>query len=327
MKFPEYRMRRLRKTHALRELVRENEILLRQLIQPLFIIHGEGVKREIPSMPGIYNFSLDMLEVELKELSDLGIRNLLLFGIPAEKDHMGSDATNDNGIIQQAVRLIKQKTPEMTIITDVCYCEYTDHGHCGFVTKTGEVDNDKTLDMLAAEALSHARAGADMLAPSDMMDGRIQAIRAALDENGFSDIPLMSYAVKYASAFYGPFRDAAQSTPSFGDRRAYQMDPANGLEGIREAALDINEGADIIMVKPALPYLDVIRGLKESFDHPVAAYHVSGEYSMVVAAAEKGWLDFDRTMEECLMSMRRAGADIIISYYTKRFATRLKDKR
>ncbi len=327
MKFPAYRARRLRKTQALRELVRENEIVLRQLIQPLFITHGEGVKREIVSMPGIYNFSLDMLEAELKELSSLGVRNLLLFGIPEKKDHMGSDATSDEGIIQQAVRFIKQTTPEMTIITDVCFCEYTDHGHCGFVTKTGEVDNDKTLDMLAAEAVSHARAGADMLAPSDMMDGRIQAIRRALDENGFSDIPLMAYSVKYSSAFYGPFRDAAQSAPSFGDRRAYQMDPANGVEGIREATLDIDEGADIIMVKPALPYLDVIRDLKNEFHHPVAAYHVSGEYSMVVAAAEKGWLDFDRTMEECLMSMRRAGADIIISYYTKRFATRLKDKR
>ncbi|MBF0275375.1 MAG: porphobilinogen synthase, partial [Nitrospinae bacterium] len=252
-----------------------------------------------------------------------GVNNVLLFGIPEHKDHMGTDAVNDNGIIQKAIREIKKHTPKMNVITDVCYCEYTDHGHCGFLTKEGEIDNDKTLEMLAEEALSHVKAGADMVAPSDMMDGRIAEIRESLDESGYQDIPIMAYSVKYSSAFYGPFRDAAQSTPSFGDRNGYQMDPANSREAIREAYLDIEENADIIMVKPALPYLDIIRMLRDNFDVPIAAYNVSGEFSMVAAAAEKGWLDFDRTMEEMLLSIKRAGADIIISYFTKPLAKKL----
>jgi len=327
MQFPEYRPRRLRKNPILRNLVKENDVKVEQLIQPLFITFGENIKREIPSMPNIYNYSIDRIEEEVKELFDLGVKSVILFGIPEHKDHMGTDAVDDNGIIQRAIREIKKHTPDMNVITDVCYCEYTDHGHCGFINKDGEVENDRTLEMLADESVSHAKAGADMIAPSDMMDGRIAVIRDALDENGFSHIPIMAYSVKYSSAFYGPFRDAAQSTPGSGDRKGYQMDPANSREALREATLDIGESADIIMVKPALAYLDIIRMLRDNFDHPIAAYNVSGEYSMVCAAAEKDWIDFDRTMDECLLSMKRAGADIIITYFAKRFAQNAAGKR
>jgi porphobilinogen synthase len=289
---------------------------------PLFVRPGSGIKREISSMPGNYQFSADTLVEEVKEIASLGIPGIILFGIPDSKDELGTEAYADNGIIQKAIRAIKENVSDILVITDVCMCEYTNHGHCGYIKKdkkTGEyqVDNDETLKLLSKEALSHAKAGVDIVAPSDMMDGRVGAIREILDQNGYENIPIMSYAAKYASAFYGPFRDAAESPPSFGDRRSYQMDTPNSEEAIREASLDIDEGADIVMVKPALPYLDIIRLIKDQFGYPVAAYNVSGEYSMVKAAHEKGWLDEKTVAMEILMGIKRAGADIILTYWAK----------
>lgn len=319
MYFPSYRPRRLRRNENIRRMVRETHLRVEDLIYPMFSAFGENIKKEISSMPGIYQQSIDNIVLEAKEVFDLGIPAVVLFGIPEMKDAVGSDAYCATGIIQNTVRAIKKEVPELTVITDVCMCEYTDHGHCGII-KDGDVDNDSTLELLAAEALSHAQAGADIVAPSDMMDGRIAAIRDVLDENGFDHIPVMSYAVKYASAYYGPFREAAESTPEFGDRRSYQMDPANRLEALREANQDVAEAADFLMVKPALAYLDVLRELKDNFDLPLVAYNVSGEYSMVKAAAEKGWIDGDRVMIETLLGMKRAGADLIITYHAKEAA-------
>jgi porphobilinogen synthase len=325
MFFPEYRARRLRRTANLRRMIRETALTVDDLIYPMFSIHGEDIRREISSMPGIFQQSIEHLVAEAREVRDLGIPAVMLFGIPETKDPLGSDAYSENGIIQRTVAALKSEVPELTVITDVCLCEYTDHGHCG-VIENGEVDNDATLQLLGAEALSHARAGADMVAPSDMMDGRVAAIRELLDANGFSHIPIMSYAVKYASAFYGPFRDAAQSAPQFGDRRSYQMDPANRREAWREAALDVQECADFLMVKPAMAYLDIIRDLRERFELPLAAYNVSGEYAMLKAAAQNGWIDHDRAMLELLTGIKRAGADVIITYHAKE-AARLLNKR
>jgi len=323
MFFPEYRARRLRRNETMRRMVRETFLRVEDLIYPMFSAFGENIKKEIPSMPGIYQQSIENIVAEAKEVHALGIPAVILFGIPEHKDPVGLDAYSETGIIQETIRAIKAAVPELTVITDVCMCEYTDHGHCG-VIKDGDVDNDETLKLLAAEALSHARAGADIVAPSDMMDGRIAAIREILDANDFSHIPVMSYAVKYASAYYGPFRDAADSTPQFGDRRSYQMDPANRREALREASLDLQENADFLMVKPALAYLDILRDLKENFDLPLVAYNVSGEYSMIKAAAEKDWIDGDRVMMETLLSMKRAGADLIITYHAKEAAKLLK---
>ncbi|MFO7832130.1 MAG: porphobilinogen synthase [Desulfuromonadaceae bacterium] len=314
MYFPRYRARRTRKNENLRRMVRENHLRVEDLIYPMFSAFGEDIKKEIPSMPGIYQLSIDNLVEEAREAYELGIPAVLLFGIPEHKDPLGKDAYSDDGIIQRTIRALKQELPELTVISDVCMCEYTDHGHCG-VIKDGDVDNDSTLELLAAEALSHAQAGADIVAPSDMMDGRISVLREILDDNDFSHIPIMSYAVKYASAYYGPFRDAADSTPQFGDRRSYQMDPANRREAIREARLDVDECADYLMVKPALAYMDIIRDIKERFDLPLAAYNVSGEYSMVKAAAEKGWIDHDKVVMETLTGLKRAGADLILTYH------------
>jgi len=319
MFFPEYRARRLRRTPSLRRMVRETALAVDDFIYPMFSVHGENIRREIPSMPGIYQQSIEHLVTEACEVFDLGIPAVMLFGLPEKKDALGSDAYSDDGIIQRTIAALKAELPELTVITDVCLCEYTDHGHCG-VIKDGDVDNDSTLQLLAAEALSHARAGADMVAPSDMMDGRVAAIREMLDANDFSHIPIMSYAVKYASGFYGPFRDAADSAPQFGDRHSYQMDPANRREALREAALDVQECADFLMVKPAMAYLDIIRDLRDHFDLPLAAYNVSGEYAMLKAAAEKGWIDHDRVMLELLTGMKRAGADLIITYHAKEAA-------
>ena len=322
MQFPKYRPRRLRSNKLIRDLVRENHLSVKDFIMPLFVRPGNGIKNEISSMPGNYQFSVDTLVEEVKELASLGIPGVILFGIPSTKDELGTEAYADDGIIQKAVRAIKENVSDILIITDVCMCEYTNHGHCGFIKKdekTGEyqIDNDETLKLLTKEALSHAEAGVDMVAPSDMMDGRVGAIRDILDDNGYDNIPIMSYAAKYASAYFGPFRDAAESPPSFGDRRTYQMDTPNSEEAIREVALDIDEGADIVMVKPALPYLDIIRLIKDQFGYPVAAYNVSGEYSMVKAAHEKGWLDEKAVALETLMSFKRAGADIILTYWAK----------
>ena len=322
MQFPKYRPRRLRSNKLIRDLVSENHLSVKDLIMPLFVRPGNGIKNEISSMPGNYQFSVDTLVEEVKELASLGIPGVILFGIPSTKDELGTEAYADDGIIQKAVRAIKENVSDILVITDVCMCEYTNHGHCGYIKKdekTGEyqIDNDETLKLLTKEALSHAEAGVDMVAPSDMMDGRVGAIRDILDDNGYDNIPIMSYAAKYASAYFGPFRDAAESPPSFGDRRTYQMDTPNSEEAIREVALDIEEGADIIMVKPALPYLDIIRLVKDQFGHPVAAYNVSGEYSMVKAAHEKGWLDEKAVAMETLMSIKRAGADIILTYWAK----------
>jgi len=322
MQFPKYRPRRLRSNKLIRDLVRENHLSVKDLIMPLFVRPGNGIKNEISSMPGNYQFSVDTLVEEVKELASLGIPGVILFGIPSTKDELGTEAYADDGIIQKAVRAIKENVSDILVITDVCMCEYTNHGHCGYIKKdekTGEyqIDNDETLKLLTKEALSHAEAGVDMVAPSDMMDGRVGAIRDVLDDNGYDNIPIMSYAAKYASAYFGPFRDAAESPPSFGDRRTYQMDTPNSEEAIREVALDIEEGADIIMVKPALPYLDIIRLIKDQFGYPVAAYNVSGEYSMVKAAHEKGWLDEKAVALETLMSIKRAGADIILTYWAK----------
>jgi porphobilinogen synthase len=310
------RTRRLRRTDNIRRLVRENSLQLNDLIYPLFIEEGKDIETEIVSMPGIKRFSLDRLSKELDEITALDIPAVLLFGIPSSKDEIGSQTWNEQGIIQQSIRFIKKHYPKLYVITDVCFCEYTSHGHCGII-HDNDVDNDATLVNLAKQVVSHARAGADMVAPSGMMDGMIAAIREALDETGFPNLPVMSYAVKYASAFYGPFRDAADSTPSFGDRRTYQMDPSNRDEALREANFDDQEGADILMVKPALSYLDIIRDIKNNFDRPVACYNVSGEYSMIKAAAEKGWIDEEKVMMESLLSMKRAGADIIITYFAK----------
>jgi len=323
MLFPEYRARRLRRGDVMRRMVRETHLRVDDLIYPMFSAFGNDIKQEIPSMPGIYQQSIEHIVAEAKEVYALGIPAVILFGIPEEKDPMGKDAYCDSGIIQETIRAIKKEVPGLMVITDVCMCEYTDHGHCG-VIKDGDVDNDETLKLLAAEALSHVQAGADIVAPSDMMDGRIVAIRTILDENDFSHIPIMSYSVKYASAYYGPFRDAADSTPQFGDRRSYQMDPANRIEAFREAALDVDECADFLMVKPALAYLDILRDIKERFDLPLVAYNVSGEYSMVKAAAEKGWIDHDRVVMETLIGMKRAGADLIITYHAKEAAQLLK---
>ena len=325
MYFPSYRPRRLRRNQSIRRMVRETHLRVEDLIYPMFSAFGENIKKEISSMPGIYQQSIDNIVIEAKEVFELGIPAVVLFGIPETKDAVGSDAYCATGIIQETVRAIKAAVPDLTVITDVCMCEYTDHGHCGLI-KDGDVDNDSTLDLLAAEALSHAQAGADIVAPSDMMDGRIAAIRDILDENGFEHIPVMSYAVKYASAYYGPFREAAESTPEFGDRRSYQMDPANRLEALREAHQDVAEAADFLMVKPALAYLDVLRELKDNFDLPLVAYNVSGEYSMVKAAAEKGWIDGERVMMETLLGMKRAGADLIITYHAKEAAIVLQGK-
>ena len=319
MFFPEFRARRLRRNDAMRRMVRETFLRPEDMIYPMFSAFGKDIKKEIVSMPGIYQQSIEHIVTEAKEVYELGIPAVILFGIPETKDALGQDAYSDTGIIQETIKAIKAAVPKLLVITDVCMCEYTDHGHCG-VIKDGDVDNDETLKLLAAEALSHARAGADIVAPSDMMDGRVAAIREVLDANGFTDIPVMSYAVKYASAYYGPFRDAAESTPQFGDRRSYQMDPANRIEAFREAELDIQECADFLMVKPALAYLDILRDLKERYNLPLVAYNVSGEYSMIKAAAEKDWIDGDRVMMETLIGMKRAGADLIITYHAKEAA-------
>ncbi len=319
MPFPATRLRRLRRTAALRRLVRETRPSPDQLVLPLFVRPGVGERRPIDSMPGNAQLSVDELVAECHETAAAGVPAVLLFGIPPAKDAVGSEGYAENGIVQRAIRAIKKDVPGLLVITDVCLCEYTDHGHCG-VIRNGEVDNDATLELLAQIAVSHARAGADVVAPSDMMDGRVGAIRRALDAEGFPQMPILSYAAKYASSFYGPFRDAAESPPQFGDRRGYQMDPANGDEAIREVALDIEEGADMVMVKPALPYLDIIRRVKEEFAVPVAAYNVSGEFAMVKAAAEKGWLDERAVVLEILTALTRAGADILITYFAREAA-------
>jgi porphobilinogen synthase len=322
MYFPQYRPRRMRANETIRRMVRETTLLPDNFIYPLFVTHGKGVKKEIGSMPGNYQQSIDNLVKDCEEAFGLGIPAVILFGIPEKKDELGTEAYSDEGIVQHAIKAIKNKLPDLMVITDVCMCEYTSHGHCG-VIKNGVVQNDATLALLAKEALSHAKAGADMVAPSDMMDGRVAAIRDILDDEGFENIPIMSYAAKYASGFYGPFREAAESTPQFGDRRSYQMDPPNSREALREVELDIEEGADIVMVKPALSYLDIISQIKQEFNMPVAAYNVSGEFSMVKAAAKLGWIDGDRVMMEVLMSIKRAGADMILTYHAKEAATLL----
>lgn len=314
--FPVTRLRRLRRSTAIRDMFRETSLNKADLIYPLFIVEGENFKKEISSMPGQYQMSVDNILIECAELVSLGIKSVLLFGIPLEKDGVGSGAYAEDGIIQRATREIKRTFPGLVVITDVCLCEYTSHGHCGIV-EDGYVQNDATLELLAAEAVSHARAGADIIAPSDMMDGRVAAIRRALDEDGFAETPIMAYSAKFSSAFYGPFREAAESAPQFGDRKTYQMDFGNSDEAMREIALDIQEGADIVMVKPALSYLDLIRRTKDTFNMPIAAYNVSGEYSMVKAAAANGWLDGEKVMMEILTSIKRAGADVIITYFAK----------
>lgn len=317
--FPQTRLRRLRRTKALRALVRETKVDVGDLVYPLFIVEGKGLKQEVASMPGICRYSPDLLPKEVEAIAKLGIPAVILFGIPQKKDEVASPAYDPKGVIQQAIRTIKKAVPELLVVTDVCLCEYTSHGHCGLMVD-GQVDNDKTLEMLAKTALSHARAGADIVAPSDMMDGRVKAIRQALDKKGLVDTPILSYAAKYASAFYGPFREAAESAPQFGDRRSYQMDPPNWREALREIEQDIAEGADMVMVKPALPYLDIIRKVRDAFNHPLAAYSVSGEYAMVKAAAKQGWLDEPKVAMEMLTAIKRAGADIIITYYAKEAA-------
>ncbi|MEI9475771.1 MAG: porphobilinogen synthase [Deltaproteobacteria bacterium] len=323
MKFPQYRARRLRKDETIRRMVRETHIRPDDLILPLFVRPGKGVKQAISSMPGQFQLSIDMLIKEVKEAKSLGIPAVVLFGIPDEKDEMGSEGYADDGIVQKAIRALKEKVDGILIITDVCLCEYTSHGHCGMV-KDGRVLNDETLDLLGRQALSHVKAGADIVAPSDMMDGRVGAIRKTLDQNGFEDIPIMAYSAKFASSFYGPFREAAESKPQFGDRRSYQMDPANGDEALREVRLDLEEGADIVMVKPALPYLDIIWRVKQTFNIPVAAYNVSGEYALVKAAAQLGWVDGEQVMMESLIAIKRAGADLILTYFAKDAARKLE---
>ena len=316
MAFPITRMRRLRSSESMRSLVRETHLEPSQFILPLFVCEGEGVRREISSMPGNAQMSVDRIVAECAEVQSLGIGGVILFGIPDTKDELASGGYAENGIVQRAIRAIKREVPKLSVLTDVCNCEYTSHGHCGKVVD-GEVENDTSVEWLAAAAVSHARAGADIVAPSDMMDGRVAGIRKALDAAGFSNIPILSYAAKFASGFYGPFREAAESTPQFGDRRSYQMDPSNGREAMREIELDLEEGADMIMVKPALPYLDLIRMARDRFDVPLAAYQVSGEFSMIMAAARNGWVDQERVMMETLTSIRRAGADIILTYFAK----------
>ena len=325
MSFPETRLRRLRRTPALRRLVRETTLSADNFIYPLFVCPGKGIKREIPSLPGQFHFSVDELAREATEIAGLGIPGVILFGLPEKKDEVGSEAWNADGVVQRALRAIKKAAPELALAVDSCFCEYTTHGHCGVIVD-GQVDNDATLENLGRAALSYARAGADLVAPSGMMDGFVGFLRESLDEDGFEQVALLSYAAKYASGYYGPFRTAADSTPAFGDRSGYQMDPANVREAMREVALDIEEGADIVMVKPALAYLDVIAEVRNDCDLPIAAYNVSGEYAMLKAAAEKGWIDYDRVMLETLLSMRRAGADIILSYHAKE-AARLRGPR
>ena len=326
MSFPEKRMRRLRSSDAMRRLVRQTSISVNDFIYPLFVREGKNLKEPIKSMTDCFHFSPDTIAKEAKEIFALGIPAVLLFGLPEKKDATGSQAWADNGVIQQAVKEIKSKVPELLVITDICLCEYTDHGHCGII-KDGDVDNDSTLELLAKMALSHVEAGADMVAPSDMMDGRVAEIRECLDENAHEGTPILSYAVKYASGFYGPFREAAESSPRFGDRRSYQMDPGNAQEAVREAGLDVEEGADIIMVKPAIGYLDIIYRIKEEFDLPVAAYSVSGEYAMIKAADSQGWIDGEKVMMECLLAIKRAGADMIITYFAKEAAKILNRRK
>jgi len=323
MFFPTFRARRIRGKEVFRRMVSETTLSATDLIYPMFSAFGTGIRKEISSMPGIYQQSIEYIVEEAQEVHELGVPAVILFGIPETKDAVGSDAYAEHGIIQETIRALKKQVPGLAVITDVCMCEYTDHGHCGII-KDGDVDNDETLELLAREALSHAEAGADMVAPSDMMDGRVMAIREILDNHGYKQIPLMSYAVKYASGYYGPFREAAESTPQFGDRRSYQMDPGNRREAIREARMDVEEGADIIMVKPGLPYLDIVRDLREEFDLPVAVYNVSGEYSMIKAAGRAGWIDEERVMMETLISFKRAGADLILTYHAKEAARVLK---
>ena len=337
MMYPDYRPRRLRRNEAVRSMVRETSLGLEHLVYPLFAAPGKGVREEVGAMPGCFQMSVDQIAEEARKVHDLGIKSILLFGIPEKKDARGSHAWISKGVVQKAVAAVKKAVPDLYVITDVCLCEYTSHGHCGLLDSSGsgkgsgkkcgckkgkdnpnvEINNDATLELLSKVALSHARAGADMVAPSDMMDGRVGAIRETLDENNFDSIPIMSYAVKYASSFYGPFREAAECAPQFGDRRAYQMDPANSREAYREATLDMQEGADILMVKPGMPYLDIIHMLRQEFPLPVAAYQVSGEYSMIKAAALNGWIDEERVVLESLLCFRRAGADIIITYFAK----------
>jgi porphobilinogen synthase len=314
--FPQLRLRRLRQSETLRTLVRENRVDVDDLIYPVFVVDGKGIRQEIDSMSGIFRYSPDQLSTEVEEVAKLRIPAVLLFGIPEHKDETGSSAYDPQGVVQKAIRVIKSTVPELLVVTDICLCEYTSHGHCGIVSN-GVIDNDRTLPLLSRVALSHVEAGADIVAPSDMMDGRVKAIREALDNEGCQHIPILSYAAKYASAFYGPFREAAESTPQFGDRRSYQMDPPNVREALREVELDIAEGADIVMVKPALAYLDVIREVRNSFNHPLAAYNVSGEYAMVKAASQKGWLDERQVVLETLTAIKRAGADIVLTYHAK----------
>ncbi len=322
MKFPSYRPRRMRKDERFREMIRETHLRPDDMILPLFVCPGKGVRRPISSMPGNFQLSIDELIKEVKEAKSLGILGVILFGIPEKKDEVGSEGYSENGIIQRALRSLKDGVDGITLMTDVCLCEYTSHGHCG-VVKDGGVVNDETLELLARQALSHVKAGADMVAPSDMMDGRVGAIRKILDENRFQDIPILAYAAKYASGFYGPFREAAESKPQFGDRKSYQMDPANAEEALREVRLDIEEGADMVMVKPALPYLDVIYRVKQTFNIPVAAYNVSGEFAMVKAASQLGWVDGEQVMMESLIAIKRAGADLILTYFAKEAARKL----
>jgi porphobilinogen synthase len=321
--FPAYRPRRLRRTDSLRRLVRETWLAPSQLVLPLFVRSGTGVRQPVPSMPGVVQTSVDVLGRDARSAAALGVGGVLLFGIPDRKDDVGSEAWNDDAPVQRAVRALKREVPELVVITDVCLCEYTAHGHCGII-RDGDVDNDATLGALAREAVSHARAGADIVAPSDMMDGRVRASRSALDENGFTGTAILSYAAKYAGPFYGPFRDAAESTPQFGDRRSYQMDSANAAEALREVWLDIDEGADMVMVKPAGPFLDVVQRVKTETGYPVAAYQVSGEYAMVQAAADRGWIDRERVMMDSLLGIRRAGADVIITYFAQEAAKLLR---
>jgi porphobilinogen synthase len=322
MSFPATRMRRLRRTETLRGMVRENRLAREDLILPLFVVEGSGIREAISSMPGVHRFSVDQVVLESKRVADLGVPAVILFGIPGEKDARGSGADAADGIVQKASRAIADSVPTLCVITDVCLCEYTDHGHCGLLDGE-EVDNDRSLERLAKTALSHAQAGASIVAPSDMMDGRVAAIRGELDAHGFEDVAILAYSAKYASAFYGPFRDAAESTPEFGDRRGYQMDPPNRREAMREMRLDLEEGADMLMVKPAMAYLDILADARREFEVPLAAYHVSGEYSMIKAAGERGWLDADRAMEEALISIKRAGADLILTYAAADIAERL----
>jgi porphobilinogen synthase len=324
MLFPDYRPRRLRATEGFRRMIRETRLSPDNLILPLFAIGGTGVKNPIPSMPGQFQLSVDTLVETAKSAYDLGVPAIMLFGLPEKKDAAGSGAYAKNGIVQRATTAVKETVPDLMVVTDVCLCEYTDHGHCGVVNERRMVENDPTLELLARTALSHAEAGADMVAPSDMMDGRVGEIRTALDESGFAHLPIMSYAAKYCSAYYGPFREAADSAPQFGDRRTYQMDPANAREALREVSMDVEEGADIVMVKPALAYLDIIGQVREEFDLPVAAYNVSGEYSMIKAAAEKGWLDGPKVMMETLTAIRRAGAEMILTYFAMEAAAALQ---